>query len=260
MREAVEELIEETEEETESSGPASERVLLNNVLHLHDRRTGDCMVPRADIIAVDAETTMEDLITLMVGHAHSRIPVYRETLDNMVGMVHMKDVLVCLARRQQPPLRELLRPVLFTVPSMPISRLLSQMRTTRQHMAMVVDEFGGVDGLVTIEDLVEEIVGEIEDEHDLHATPSVLTGPDGALVVDARLPLEVFETHMGPVLTDEDRATFDTLGGYVLHLAGGLPSVGATIQGPGDIAFDVLDVDPTRIVRLRVRRPLPEGV
>ncbi len=251
LREAVEELIEE------SAGPGgvptAERMLLTNILKLRERYVGDCMVPRADIVAFDADREMNELIALMTEHAHSRIPVYRGTLDEAIGMVHMKDVLARLAFQKPCAIRDLLRPVLFVAPSMPASKLLLQMRQTRQHMAMVVDEFGGVDGLVTIEDLVEEVVGEIEDEHDEPASSPVIARPDGTLLVDGRLSIEAFEDRMGSLLSETERETIDTVGGYVFHLAGHVPQIGETVTGPGGIAFEVLEADQSRIKRVRVR-------
>ncbi|MDD5586857.1 MAG: hemolysin family protein [Alphaproteobacteria bacterium] len=251
LREAVEELIEESA--GESGKPTAERMLLDNILHLRERTVADCMVPRADIVAADAADGFEQLIGRMAEHAHSRIPVYRDTLDETLGMVHMKDVLPLLIQGKKANIRDLLRPVLFVAPSMPASRLLLQMRQSRQHMAMVVDEFGGIDGLVTIEDLVEEVVGEIEDEHDDPAAPDVIARPDGTLLVDGRLAIGAFEDRAGPLLTPEERETIDTLGGYVFHLAGHVPHIGETVAGPGRLLFEVLETDQNRIKRVRVR-------
>lgn len=251
LREAVEELIEES-----SSGgevPTGERILLTNLLKLRERHAADCMVPRADIVAVDEGSDMSELIRLMAEYNHSRIPAYRDTLDETLGMVHMKDVMLCMAQGKSCLIRELLRPVMFVAPSMPASRLLLQMRTTRQHMAMVVDEFGGIDGLVTIEDLVEEIVGEIEDEHDDPATPDVIARPDGTLLVDAGMPIADFEARVGEILTPDERETIDTLAGYVLHLAGHVPQIGETVEGYRGIRFEILATDQNRIKRVRVR-------
>src|ERR1700677_4834916 len=192
LRETVEELIEEPP--SESGISQAEGMLLANIMNLRERRAADCMVPRADIVAADVGIPLKALIDLMAAHAHSRIPIYRDTLDDVIGMVHMKDLIPCIAHNHNRIIADLLRPVMFVAPSMPASRLLLQMRQTRQHMALVVDEFGGIDGLVTIEDLVEEIVGEIEDEHDVPSTASIIARADGTLLVDARLPIEEFES------------------------------------------------------------------
>ena len=258
LREAVEELIEEAK--TETGVPTAEHMLLTNILNLRARHVGDCMVPRADIIAVDVGSDLKRLVEIMAEHTHSRIPAYRGTLDEMVGMVHMKDVMLCLSQQKDCQIKDLLRPVLFVAPSMPASKLLLQMRQTRQHMAMVVDEFGGIDGIVTIEDLVEEIVGEIEDEHDDPATPDVIARADGTLLIDAMLSIESFEARVGAILTAAERETIDTLGGYVFHLAGHIPQLGERIEGPNGLNFEVLETDQNRIKRLRVRGLPPVAV
>ncbi|MFA6279310.1 MAG: hemolysin family protein [Bdellovibrionales bacterium] len=251
LHEAVDELIEDSSDE--GGAPTAERVFLDNVLSLRDKEVGDCMIPRAQIVAIDVESPLDELVALMAQHSHSRIPAYRETLDDAIGMVHMKDVMPCLAEGKACRIRDLLRPILFVAPSMPVSKLLIQMRQTRQHMAMVVDEFGGIDGLVTIEDLVEEIVGEIEDEHDAPVTASVITRNDGSLLVDASMLIEDFESRVGPLLTQAERETIDTLAGYVFHLAGHLPAIGETVAGAQDLMFDILETDQNRIKRVRVR-------
>ena len=252
LHEAVDELIEESE--AKDGAPTAERVFLDNILSMRDKEVGDCMVPRARIVALDVDSPLDELVALMSDHAHSRIPAYRETLDDTVGMVHMKDVLPCLAQKKPSRIRDLLRPVLFVAPSMPASKLLLQMRQTRQHMAMVVDEFGGIDGLVTIEDLVEEIVGEIEDEHDDPATASIIARTDGTLLVDAAMDIEDFEARVGALLTEDERETIDTVAGYVFHLAGHIPQIGETVEGAHGIVFDVLETDTNCIKRVRVRR------
>jgi len=251
LREAVEEMIKEPIQS--GNIPSAERMLLSNILRMRERTVADCMVPRADIVAMEIGCDSRQLLELMAQHAHSRIPVYRETLDETVGMVHMKDVLAHMANGEEFHVRELLRPVLFVVPSMPVSRLLLQMRQSRRHMAMVVDEFGGIDGLVTIEDLVEEIVGEIEDEHDDPAEPDIIARPDGTLLLDGRLAVSEFENRFGPVLAPEERETIDTLGGYVFHLAGHVPQIGEAVPGPNGLIFEVLETDQNRIKRVRVR-------
>jgi CBS domain containing-hemolysin-like protein len=253
LREVVEELIEEPP--SESGISPAEGMLLGNIMNLRERRASNCMVPRADIIAADVTIPLKALIDLMAAHAHSRIPIYRDTLDDVIGMVHMKDLIPCIAHNQSRLITDLLRPVMFVAPSMPASRLLLQMRQTRQHMALVVDEFGGIDGLVTIEDLVEEIVGEIEDEHDTPATASIIARPDGTLLVDARLAIEEFENRTGISLAsgEEGGEAIDTLGGYVTNLAGRVPNIGENIRNAAGMTFEVLEMDQSRIKRLRVR-------
>lgn len=253
LREVVEELIEEPL--SESGLSSSERMLLGNIIHLRERKVADCMIQRADIVAVDVSISFKDLADLISTHAHSRIPVYRETLDDVIGMVHIKDVMASMTRQEQRAVSDLLRPVLFVAPSMPVAKLLLQMRQTRQHMAMVVDEFGGVDGIVTIEDLVEEIVGEIDDEHDAPSAPPIIARADGTLLVDARLPLASFQEQTGVILPSMEGEDVDTLGGYVAHLAGRVPHIGESFHNESGLRFDVLEMDQSRIKRLRIRAP-----
>jgi CBS domain containing-hemolysin-like protein len=212
------------------------------------------MVPRADIVAIDVEEPFAELVKAMVEHGHSRLPVYRDSLDDVIGFIHVKDVLAPVADRRPARLSRLLRKVLFVAPSVPILDLLVQMRQTRTHMAMVVDEFGGIDGLVTIEDLIEEIVGEIEDEHDVAAPPTLIERPDGSVIADARIPIEALEEQHGMVLRRPgEEESVDTLGGLVFTLAGRVPKRGEVITHPDGIEFEVLDADPRRVKRLRVR-------
>ena len=252
LRDTIEELIED-DDESEGSMDAGERTLLANILKLRDRTVVDVMVPRADIVAIDVDTSLPALIHRMSEEAHSRLPVYRETLDDVIGMVHIKDVLACVASQKVQELKDIVRDVSIVAPSMPVLDLLLQMRQTRQHMALVVDEFGGIDGLVTIEDLVEEIVGEIEDEHDEAAEPRLVERPDGSLIADARISIEDFEARVGPVLTEEEREDIDTLGGLVVSLAGRVPGRGELLKHPSGLEFEIVEADPRRIKRLRVR-------
>lgn len=253
LREVVEELIEEPL--SESGLSAAERMLLGNIIILRERKVADCMVPRGDITAADVNSNMKELADLMAAHAHSRIPIYRGTLDDVIGMVHMKDIMPCLVYEQARTIPDLLRPVLYVAPSMPASKLLLQMRQTRQHMALVVDEFGGIDGLVTIEDLMEEIVGEIEDEHDAPSGPPIITRADGTLLADARLPIDEFEAQTGLRLPTLDGEDMDTLGGYVTSLAGRVPHIGESFKHSNGLNFEILEMDQTRIKRLRIRPP-----
>ncbi|HJT07560.1 MAG TPA: hemolysin family protein, partial [Stellaceae bacterium] len=184
LREELEELIEEHKEEQPID--PHERTLLTNILKLHELNAADIMVPRVDIIAIAVDTPFHDAVKQIVEQGHSRVPLYRETLDDVLGMIHIKDLLPYAADGKPVTLAKLARKVLFAAPSTPVLDLLLQMRLARVHMALVVDEFGGIDGLVTIEDVIEEIVGEIEDEHDDADQPKVIERPDGSLIADAR--------------------------------------------------------------------------
>jgi magnesium and cobalt transporter len=214
-------------------------------------------VPRIDIFALHVETPFPEAVKCMVEQGHSRVPIYRETLDDVIGFIHVKDMLGPVADRRQTKLSPFLRKVLFVTPSLPTLDLLVQMRQARTHIAMVVDEFGGIDGLVTIEDLIEEIVGEIEDEHDVTDSPSLTERPDGTLIVDARTPIEVLEERQGTRLRPTaQQEEVDTLGGLVSNLAGRVPKRGEVIAHPSGIEFEVLDADPRRIKRLHIKNLL----
>lgn len=259
VRDALEELIEEREEKSGDGGgaiSADERLLIGNVLKLRDVIASDVMVPRAEIVCIEASASREEIIDLMAGEAHSRVPVYRETLDEVVGMIHIKDVFASYVSEGPFDLESLMRKVLFVSPTMRVLDLMLQMRLARVHMAMVVDEFGGVDGLVTIEDVVEEIVGDIQDEHDVEDI-DVIERPDGSLIADARTEIEDFEERVGPIVTEDEREEVDTLGGLVVELVGRVPARGEIIQHSSGIEFEVMDADPRRVKRLRVRRLPP---
>lgn len=255
LRETLEELIEEGEA-AESLGP-HEWVLLRNILNLRTLSVDDICVPRADIVAVEERATFEDVLRLVVEEAHSRLPVYRGQLDDIVGMVHIKDLLGMVGQERRFRVTKILREVLFVAPSMRVLDLLQEMREKRIHMALVVDEYGGIDGLVTIEDMIEAIVGNIEDEYDVEV-PQMVEGPDGSLIAAGRTPIEEFEARVGAVLTPEERdAEFDTLGGLVFALAGRVPSRGEIIPHPGGLEFEILEADPRSIRRMRItRRPV----
>jgi CBS domain containing-hemolysin-like protein len=261
---------------------AKERSMLRNVLGLRDLRVDDVMVPRADIDAVDVNVTIAGLLEEFREAGHSRLPVYRETLDEPAGMVHIKDLLGWMTsqallseedlarRRTKPPgnldLRRvplntalsnasIIRPVLYVPPSMPAVDLLVKMQATRVHLAIVVDEYGGTDGLVSIEDLVEEIVGEIEDEHDEETAPMIVPTDDGGFIADARAPLEEVAKMLGESLEIGDLVEdIDTLGGLVFNQVGHVPVRGELVEFPGGFEFEILDADPRRVKRVRIHR------
>lgn len=255
LRDTIEELI-----QLEDNGDnAEELTLFRNVLSVRDVTVNDVMVPRADIKAVDVETSISDVAKFMSACGHSRLPVFRENLDDVVGMLHIKDLLPCWEVDRNTGIGKIVRKPLFVAPSMPVLELLLQMRVQRLHMALVVDEFGGIDGLVTIEDLVEEIIGEIEDEHDEDRGPGLVRRGGGIIDVDARLEIEDFEAEAGAFLTaDEREEDIDTMGGLVFYLAGRVPGRGEVIGHESGIEFEVLEADPRRIRRLRVSQvPVP---
>lgn len=256
---------------------AQERAMLSNVLSLRERRIADVMVPRADIIAVPAETTLGELLGLFSNAGHSRLPVYGDTLDDPRGMIHIRDFLDFIATKAQPSAEteasgpilaavdlsvtlaaaKILRPVLYVPPSMPAVDLLVRMQATRTHIALVIDEYGGTDGLVSIEDLVEIVVGDIEDEHDLDEAPTIAPAGENMFIADARATLEELRDATGIDLSQAEVAEdVDTLGGLIVTLAGHVPARGELIQGPEGLEFEILDADPRRIKRLRIHRGL----
>ncbi len=256
LRDSLEELIAEPEQ---APVDAEQREMLVNLLKFRTLAAEDVMVPRVDIVGVEAETGLSDLVALLNRTYHSRMPVFRETLDDVIGMVHIKDILAAYPNKRRFSLRKMVRKLLFVAPSMRVVDLLLEMQRTRIHMSLVVDEYGGIDGLITIEDLVEEIVGEIEDEFDVVEESKLTIEPDQTLRADARATIEEFEEIVGRVVSDEERDDVETLGGLVFSLAGRVPSRGELIAHPSGIEFEVLEADPRRIKRLKVRNlpPLP---
>jgi CBS domain containing-hemolysin-like protein len=260
MRESLEEVIEESERQSPALSDA-ERVMLANLLKFGELRLKDVMVPRAAIIAVDETVPMNELVQLFREAQHSRLPMYRETLDDPTGLVHVKDVLALLQdapgggyRLPEVPIAGLRRPILFVPPSMRATDLLLKMQTTHTHLALVIDEYGGTDGLVSIEDIIEEIVGDIADEHD--DEPIALKKEGDTYVADARLELEDFAEQTGYDLTlPAELEEIDTLGGLVVTHLGRVPQRGEIVAGPAGFTFEVLEADPRRVRRLRIRPP-----
>jgi len=252
VRASLEELIEENEDD--SPIDPHEGAIIRNVLGLRDITAYDVMVPRADIVAVEQSLMLSEAAKVMGDAAHSRMPIYRGTLDDVIGMIHLKDVVRHLNRGKDVPVSELAREVTFVAPSSRALDLLQEMRMTRRHLALVVDEYGGIDGLITIEDLVEEIVGEIVDEHDVEEGPKLEEKSDGTILADARATVEEFEALVGPVLTEDEREEIDTLGGLVFSLAGRVATRGEVIRHPAGLDFEVVAADPRRLRTLRVRR------
>jgi hemolysin (HlyC) family protein len=266
----------------ESGFSPEESRMLRNILGLRERRVGDVMVPRADIVAVQQDIKLGELVRVFEGAGHSRLVVYNDTLDDPVGMVHIRDLIAFMtaraavdpeknARRKKPlpagldlkavnlgmPLSttKIVREILFVPPSMRVIDLLARMQATRIHLALVVDEYGGTDGLASIEDIVEQIVGEIADEHDEDERPAIAQQPDGSFVTDARATIEDV---VGVVGNDFDvgeaAKEVDTIGGYLVTRAGRLPVRGEIVPGPGLFEFEVLDADPRRVKRVRITR------
>jgi CBS domain containing-hemolysin-like protein len=264
LREEIEDAIDEAEESggsTPAAGDLSpaEREMLRNLLHFGEQTAGDICVTRGEIMAVPNDISFENLVAAFVDAGHSRLPVYSESLDSVVGMVHIKDLfLASVEPARDRSIDALMREPLFVPESMGVIELLARMRTERVHLAIVVDEFGGTEGLVTIEDVVEEIVGDIEDEHD-DAEASMLTMLDNGLwEADARIELEELAQSVDRRLSsDEDEV--DTLGGLVFLLAGHIPSKGECVTHPSGWKLEAVDSDPRRIIRVRLHAPAAEA-
>ncbi|MEM7046389.1 MAG: hemolysin family protein [Pseudomonadota bacterium] len=230
---------------------AAEKEIMANVRLLRDRVVQDIMVPRAAIIAIDVGIAHEALMETIHNHKHSRMPVYQDTLDEVIGMIHIKDVLPRVGAAF--PIREITREILIVAPSQTVLDLLHQMRDERVHMAVIVDEHGAVDGLVTIEDLVECIVGEIVDEHEDRA-PALIPCPDGSYLADARMELEEVQRELSMNLPEKDLQEVDTIGGLVVTIAQRIPRRGEVISLPGGFQIELVDVGPRRIKTVRLRR------
>ncbi|OSQ50648.1 conjugal transfer protein [Marivita geojedonensis] len=232
---------------------------IHGLMNLRRMRVEDVALPRAEIVSVPDTISKAELVNVFRESGLTRLPVYTGTLDTPVGMAHLKDLALrhgFNGKSSDFDLKQMLRPLLFVPPSMPIGVLLTKMQTERRHMALVIDEYGGVDGLVTIEDLIEQVIGEIEDEHDLDEGHNFTREKPGVYMAFAKTPLEEFEAEIGLNLTDHDDIDgeeIDTLGGLVFMLAGHVPARGEVVPHPEGPEFEVIDADPRRIKRMRVR-------
>jgi CBS domain containing-hemolysin-like protein len=264
LREQIEEVIDEAEEDGSERRGSSvvgdlspiERKMLRNLLHFGEQTVDDVAVPRADIIALPESASFADIVALFAEAGHSRLPVYRENLDEVVGMIHVKDVFAVLAEgRTPPPLLDLIRQPLYVPQSMGVLDLLAEMRAKRTHLAIVIDEYSGTEGLLTIEDLVEEIVGEIEDEHDDEPTVLFAPGDGGCWEADARAELDDVGEVIDPRLAEVEEDV-DTLGGLAAVLAGHVPEVGEILQHPSGWRIEVTEADERRVHHLRLHPPV----
>lgn len=276
------------EDQTGTGFSPAEREMLLRLLEFGTLKVEDVMVPRADITAIDESATLTELLHLFDTSGVSRIPVFHETLDDPRGVIHIKDLMAYLTRGGAPAVRagsnpppegstpalradlakadlsatiataQLRRRVLYVPPSMPAVNLLVRMQATHVHMALVVDEYGGTDGLVTIEDLVEQIVGEIEDEHDVAEAANIVEDTRQGLIAQARTPIEELEEHLGiKLLKNGEEEDIDTLGGLVFTLVGRVPALGEIVRHESGIEFEVIDADPRRVKKVRILRPDP---
>ena len=268
LRESIEEAIDEAQEEDGEPGgfDHDERAMLRNMLQLTEQKAGDVAVQRSDIIAISDDYDFARVVTAFREAGHSRLPVFHKSLDEVTGMLHVKDVYTVIADRfgktarsagPLPVVADLLRPVLYVPPSMPVVDLLTDMRRNRTHMAIIVDEYGGTDGLVTIEDIVEEIVGEIEDEHDEDEQVLIVRRKDDLVEADARVELEDLERELGVGFIDEELGDeVDTLGGLCVLMAGRVPDVGERFVHRNGWTIEVAATEGQRVVRLLLHPPV----
>ena len=261
LRDQIEDAIDEADETSPEPGDltSQERVMLRNLLHFGDQTAGEIAVTRGDIVAVPDSIGFEALEDKFAEAGHSRLPVYGENLDQVIGMIHIKDVFVASRDPSRDrSLSALMRTPLFVPESMGVLDLLARMRSERMHLAIIVDEFGGTEGLVTIEDVVEEIVGDIEDEHDEAEANRLVMLDDGLWEADARIELEELAEAVDPRLTWEEDEV-DTLGGLVFLLAGRIPANGDCVVHPSGWRLEAIDADPRRIIRVRLHAPPDEA-
>jgi magnesium and cobalt transporter len=260
VQEALDEFIDELKEATDDDASAdNQKILISNVLKTHDLKAQDIMVPRADIVGIKADAASEEFREIFTKCPYSRLPVYKETLDDVIGTVHIKDVLSYLWDGKSFVVADLVREAIIVPPSLPVIELFLMMRAEKKHMVFIVDEFGGIDGLVTMNDVIEAFVGDIEDEFDQEEQPKIIEKQDGSLVVDARLEIEEFEERYGAFLSADERENIDTLAGLAFSLAGRIPKKGESFRHPSGMTFDVVEADPRRVLRLRVRG-LPQRI
>lgn len=259
LQEVLEDYIEELRESSDLDDPSvdNQKELITNVINTRDLRVSDVMVPRVDIVAIDQNASLDDLKKLFAEQQFSRLPVFDGTLDHIVGSIHIKDILNCLLENRPCNIREMVREAMIVHPGLPIMDLFKMMREDKKHLAMVIDEHGGIDGLVTLNDVIEAIVGDIEDEFDHEQTPQMIEKPDGSVVADARMDIEDFEEKYGRFLTPDERDSVDTLGGLAFHIAGHIPTRGETLKHPSGVVIDVLDADHRKVKRIRIRN-LPQ--
>lgn len=259
LRTVIEDFIERSEEETVMTAiaadqSAQEHTLISNVLLMRDLTAFDVMVPRADIVALPVDISRDDLIAFIRKTPRTRLPVYENKLDDVLGIVHVKDIFIAMNTDETFNLRAIVREVPIISPALPVFDLLHMMRTARKSMMMVVDEYGGIDGLVTASDVVEAIIGRLDDEYDVENNLTFITRDDGSAIADARLSIPDFEAHFGDILTEDEEEEIDTLGGLVMALAGRIPVRGEVLQHSSGLEFAILEADPRRVLKILIRK------
>lgn len=253
LKEAVDAYLEESTLFDAKEDVKEDAVLLSNVLSLKDSDVTDIMVPRADIVGIEVSAPVEDLLQLLSERQFSRLPVYKETLDEILGTIHIKDILSKMAKNEKFDIKSLIRAAPIVSPAMPILDLVNLMRQERRHMVMVVDEYGGIDGLVTIGDITEELLGEIDDEYDTEEKSLITQGSEGSYIMSARVYLDDLEEEINHKIGIEEDDDVDTVGGLVSSIAGRLPARGEIIESPElGLRFKILDADPRKIKRIQL--------
>ena len=254
IKETLEDILEQHDDRL-APIDADERHLINNILHAGQKTVKDVMIARSEISAVNVNMTLRDAVELMVERPHSRYPVYNDNLDNVIGMVHIKDVLSALVREQKSSLNDLIRPVMIVVPSMPMMDLMLKMRIEKKHLAMVIDEFGGTDGIITIEDFVEEIIGEIEDEYDICQSDMFAPDDNGGATIDAKYQLDLLKDKIEFSLSEEEqKEDIDTIGGLIVHILGRVPTRGEVVLHEHTrLELEIKDSDPRRVNQIYIR-------
>ena len=231
-----------------------ENELLKNLAGLRGITASDVMVPRVDIVSVAMSDNFNEIVKQLIKTNHSRVPVRNESLDDIVGILHIKDVLANLFLKEKQNIKSLLKKPIFVSPSISLLDLLYEMRVKRRHLALVVDEYGGIDGLVTIEDLVEELVGEIEDEHDSSSECKLEKMEDGSIIVEARITIDLLEGFVSSIRKEDLNDEIETLGGFIISIAGRVPVKGEVIRySPSGIKFEILEADPRKVILVKMR-------
>lgn len=255
LKEAVDAYLEEASENAAETISEQEKLLITNVVTLKDLSVTDIMIPRADIVALDISTDENALMALLSEYQYSRFPVYQDNLDNILGTIHIKDILAALARNESINIKDLLRNVPIASPAMPVLDLMHMMKRKRRHMILVVDEYGGIDGLVTIGDIIEAVLGEIQDEYDLIEESSIVQISENEFIVDARTDLVDIEKTVLCKFDEEELEDIDTIGGYIASIADRLPVRGEVLKDEDTgLTFEVLDADPRRVKKVKLHR------
>ena len=256
LDEELEQFVAKRINDDDSNGKtlSHENELLKNLAGLRGINASDVMIPRVDIVSVAMSDDFNEIVKQLIKTNHSRVPVRNESLDDIVGILHIKDVLANLFLQEKKDIKSLLRKPIFVSPSISLLDLLYEMRVERRHLALVVDEYGGIDGLVTIEDLVEELVGDIEDEHDLSTECRLEKMQDGSIILEARITMDLIEDLLSSIRKEDLNEEIETLGGFIINIAGRVPVKGEVIKySPSGLKFEILEADPRKVILVKLR-------